>query len=468
MKKPTEQELWSEHFQSCKKSRMPADQVEVFCRAKYIPHPKQQLFHAAAREANNKSGAKYILFGGAKAGGKTTAAFYQLIEDCLRFPGLKCLFIRRVQKSAHESFIDLVSHTTKYIQHDVRNNQIIFPNGSYILYGGCRTSNELLNYQGIEYDAFGIEELTQFEYEPFKILEGSLRTGRTDNWRPRMYLTTNPGEIGHEWVKKMFVDPYRNDDQTDTLFIPSLAADNPHINKDYHDYLDSLTGNQRLMWRDGVWDLQAGRAFPTFGDNNIIDQYIPSDNAILYRGIDYGVTDPYCCLWIAYDPIMGRVTVYREDYGSGYPAGSQTDRILALTPKGERIAITYADPAMWGKQSTDSTITTVASIYADHGLTITKGDNTHVNGKRKIDNLLQTKPDGLPGLLVTQDCKNFINQMFNLIYSDKNPEDIKAGQEEHAYDAFRYSISSVRDVIIRDRKAEQIKRRPALMQLFPN
>jgi len=461
--------LWEQHFESCKRNGMVYDQVETFCKMKYIPHAKQQMFHAAARAADNEGSAKYILFGGAKAGGKTTAAFCQLIEDCQRFPGLKCLFIRRVQKSAHESFLDLVAHTTKYIPHSIKNNQLIFPNGSFILYGGCRSSAELLNYQGLEYDVFGIEELTQFEYEPFKILEGSLRTGRTDGWRPRMYLTTNPGEIGHAWVKKMFIDPYRAKDQCETLFIPSLAADNPHINADYHKYLDSLTGNQRLMWRDGVWDLQAGRAFPTFGESHIIDKYEPNENDILYRGIDYGITDPYCCIWIAYNPIMGRVTIYREDYGSGYPAGTQADRILSLTPAGERIAITYADPAMWGKTSTEETITSVATIYQDRGLIITKGDNSHVNGKRKVDNLLNIKPDGLPGLLIVKDCEHIIDQLFNLTYDDKRPDDIRPGQIEHAYDAFRYSISSVRDVIIRDRQAERIKRSTnPLLMYFPN
>jgi phage terminase large subunit len=462
--------LWEKHFESCKRNGMVYDQVETFCKMKYIPHNKQQQFHAAARAADSEGSAKYILFGGAKAGGKTTAAFCQLIEDCQRFPGLKCLFIRRVQKSAHESFLDLVAHTTKYIPHSIKNNQLIFPNGSFILYGGCRSSAELLNYQGLEYDAFGIEELTQFEYEPFKILEGSLRTGRTDGWRPRMYLTTNPGEIGHDWVKKMFVDPYRNNTQTDTIFIPALGIDNPHINKEYHDYLDSLTGNQRLMWRDGIWDLHAGRAFPTFGEGNTINDYVPQDGDILYRGVDYGITDPYCCLWIAYQPTFGRVIVYREDYGSGYPAGAQADRIMSMTSSGERIAITYSDPAMFGKTSTADTITSVASIYQDRGLILTRGDNDHVNGKRKVDNLLAIKPDGKPGLLVTQNCTNFIRQMINLITDEKRPDDIRAGQEEHAYDAFRYSISSVRDVIIRDRQAQRMKRQEVspLLMYFPN
>jgi len=224
------------------------------------------------------------------------------------------------------------------------------------------------------------------------------------------------------------------------------------------------------MWRDGIWDLHAGRAFPTFGEANIINDYVPQDGDILYRGIDYGITDPYCCLWIAYQPTFGRVIVYREDYGSGYPAGTQADRIMSMTSSGERIAITYSDPAMFGKTSTADTITSVASIYQDRGLILTRGDNDHVNGKRKVDNLLAIKPDGKPGLLVTQSCTNFTRQMINLITDEKRPDDIRAGQEEHAYDAFRYAISSVRDVIIRDRQAQRMKRQEVspLLMYFPN
>ena len=80
--------LWEQHFESCKRNGMVYDQVETFCKMKYIPHAKQQMFHAAARAADSEGSAKYILFGGAKAGGKTTAAFYQMIEDCMRFPDL--------------------------------------------------------------------------------------------------------------------------------------------------------------------------------------------------------------------------------------------------------------------------------------------------------------------------------------------------------------------------------------------
>jgi len=60
--------------------------------------------------------------------------------------------------------------------------------------------------------------------------------------------------------------------------------------------------------------------------------------------------------------------------------------------------------------------------------------------------------------------------MINLITDEKRPDDIRAGQEEHAYDAFRYAISSVRDVIIRDRQAQRMKRQEVspLLMYFPN
>jgi phage terminase large subunit len=463
------------YIEDCHRAGMPRDQVELLYRSQYVAHPKQMMFHAAARQADEPDKPSLILFGGGRGGGKSYAAVAQAaLDDCQRYSNLKVLFLRKLQRTARESFNDLVRKITSNIKCTLRSEKLSFPNGSFIVFDGLRTPRDIDKFVGVEYDLIIIEELTQLTEKDFNQLRGSLRTSRSDDWRPRMYLTTNPGNIGHEFVKKMFIEPYRNNAETTTKFIPSLAKDNPFLNPDYMLYLDSLEGDLRAMWRDGIWDLFEGIAFPTFDAEHIITyeeylNWISTGSWIYYCGIDYGVTSPYCCLWQAFNPTMGRSIFYREDYQASCVISEQVARILSLTPYDENISVYYADPAMWGRQSTDTMITTVADIYRDNGLVLTKGDNQRINGKRKIDNMLCMAPDGAPKLLIVDKCTNLIRQMQSLQRDPKNPEDVMKCSDDHAYDAMRMALSSTRDVIIRDNNADKIKRyQSALLSYFPN
>jgi phage terminase large subunit len=78
-----------------------------------------------------------------------------------------------------------------------------FVNGSIIKFGHYGDSDDA-EYQGQEWDWIFMDEATQFTEHQFRVLGACVR-GSTKLPR-RMYLTCNPGGIGHEWVKRLFVD----------------------------------------------------------------------------------------------------------------------------------------------------------------------------------------------------------------------------------------------------------------------
>jgi PBSX family phage terminase large subunit len=248
----------------CKKSGMKLDQIDRFVNAGYFPHSRQQLFHAACRDADTGF-VKEILVGGGRGGGKSHACVAQAgIDDCQRYSNLKVLFLRKVQKAAKESFNDLTRRVLKDIPKEVRQLEVRFPNGSFIIFGGFRNSGDIEKYVGIEYDLIIIEELTLLTLDVYQKLLGSLRTSRQDGYVPRLYASTNPGSIGHSWVKQRFVVPHRlgiegkydNGELVKTRFISSLAQDNPFLDQGYKkDILEKLTGNLRKMWLEGSWEL---------------------------------------------------------------------------------------------------------------------------------------------------------------------------------------------------------------------
>ena len=438
------------YTQTAHEAGMPRDQLENFTRAGYLALPKACLFHAYARQADHDDGPTMIGLGGSRGPGKSHQSLAQVgLDDCQRFPGLKALFLRKVAKSAAESFEDLIVKVFSGIEHNhvPTRNRVDFPNGSTILLGGFNNESDIDKYLGIEYDVIVIEECTQLSEKKYLMIQGSLRSTKP-GWRERMYLTTNPGSIGHSWFKKDFVLPARQQKKGRTRFIPSNYKDNPFLSKSYVEYLEALPGPLGRAWRDGDWDVFEGMAFPQWNyERHTCKPFTIPDIWPKWRAVDWGYAAPFCCLWFAQNPDNQRVFVYRELYGTQMTDIQQARTILTMTPPNEIITTTYMDPAMWSKnRQREHEVYSTADTYRNEGVYATRADNDRLSGKRKMDRKLADLPDGEPGLIYFRSCTNAIRTIPELIYDEKRPEDVDTTLEDHAYDTSRYGLTNVRDV----------------------
>ncbi|MBN1815376.1 MAG: phage terminase large subunit [Anaerolineae bacterium] len=273
----------------------PRDQVRNFLAGGYVPQARQCDFHALARAADEPDGPTQIGFGGARGPGKSHASICQVaLDDCQRRPGLKWLFLRYIGSSAKESFEDLLTKALPFFQsyYVPSRSRIDLPNGSQVLFGGFRTENDINKYVGIEYDGIVVEELNLLSEDKYDRVRGSMRTSKTD-WRPRVYATFNPGGIGHAWVKRRFVDPWRNGGEGDTRFVFSTVDDNAFVNPEYTAYLDGLTGWLRRAWRHGDWDIAAGQFFTNWRrETHVIAPIALSPGWRYWCALDYGFVHP--------------------------------------------------------------------------------------------------------------------------------------------------------------------------------
>src|SRR6478609_4415607 len=96
------------YIQTARESGCTPDQLERFVNAGVVLQPKQLAASVAARLCDQADGPTSIGFGGARGGGKSHWLVAQMGgDDCQRFPGLKCLLLRKVGKSNLENFEDL-------------------------------------------------------------------------------------------------------------------------------------------------------------------------------------------------------------------------------------------------------------------------------------------------------------------------------------------------------------------------
>ncbi|MFR0912623.1 MAG: hypothetical protein ACLSF6_07750 [Evtepia gabavorous] len=157
----------------------------------------------------------------------------------------------------------------------------------------------------------------------------------------RVYLTCNPGGVGHAWVKRLFLDrQFRaGEDPADYCFIPATVDDNRDLmeaNPDYVKQLELLPEDKRRAHRYGDWDALAGAYFSEFDrEVHVCAPFLLPPGWARYRAFDYGL-DMLACLWVAVEP-GGRCYVYREWFEKDLVVSQAARRMLDLTAPGRAL-----------------------------------------------------------------------------------------------------------------------------------
>ena len=397
------------------------------------------------------SRARHTAYGGARGGGKSWAMRRKFILLALRYHGLNLLLLRRTLPELRENhLIPMQRELYGFAVYNSAERVFRFPNGSRIKLGYCDTMQDVYQYQGQEYAVIGLEEATHFTEEQMRFLTTCNRTTRKD-FSPRMYYTCNPGNVGHAWVKRLFIDRLyaENENPNDYLFIPARIYDNKVLldaDPNYIRQLEALPEELRRAHLDGDWDVHAGQYFREFSrDRHVIEPFEIPSWWRRFRSMDWGYNDPCCVLWHAVDG-ESRVYTYRELYVRETRAGEVASMVLELS-RGESISYTVASPDMWQKRGAVLSGAggfegeTLAELFTSSGLSLTPADNSRVPGWNRVRDFLAVAPDGRPNWLCFSDCRNLIRQLPALQFDQHNREDAADG-DDHAPEALRYALMS--------------------------
>lgn len=400
------------------------------------PNEKQKLFFLA-RE-------RFIAYGGARGGGKSWAVRMKAIAGAVRYPGIRILICRHTYPELESTVVEpmlatLGGHKPEIARYKAENRTLSFVNGSKIRFGHF-SGVSAGEYQGQEYDWVFLDEATQFTEWEFRVLSATLR-GVTDIPR-RMYLTCNPGGVGHGWVKRLFVDrEFRPEEKPEEYrFIPATVEDNRVLMKrspGYLQMLELLPEDLRRGHRYGDWNVFSGQFFPEFQvKKHVYSGDKPEKDWRLFRGMDYGL-DMLACIWVGVDR-EGRSHVYREVQEPGLIVSQAAELIKAMTPKDEEILATAAPPDLWSTQKDSGR--TMAELFAENGVPLIKVAAARTVGWMAVKERLKERKEGMPGLVVAEQCRGLIQNLQALRRSESNPSDADVNPHgiTHICDALRY------------------------------
>ena len=392
---------------------------------------KQKLFF--------KARSRFIAYGGARGGGKSWAIDRKAPLLALTYSGIKILLLRRTYRDLERNHVralqPMLAGIAKYNRQD---KCFYFPNGSILELGYCASESDVLQYQGQEYDVIFMDEATQFTEYQYQTLTACLR-GAND-FPKRMYLTCNPGGVGHEWVKRLFISKRYNESENpdDYEFISATIYDNKALmehDPGYLSMLNNLSEGLRQAWRDGNWDMLAGQYFSEFSRSiHVVEPFGIPKNWKRYRTIDYGL-DCLACLWIAIDE-GGNYYIYRE-YAEADKVISAGAADILKESEGEEILYTVAPDDLWARSQESAK--SKAELFRESGLTLLKGNRNREAGWLAVKELLTVKNDDAR-LKIFSSCQELIECLPALQRDGKKPTDCMTEPHNitHLPDALRY------------------------------
>lgn len=448
-----------------------------------IPSPseKQQVFLLDRH--------KYICYGGARGGGKSWGVRTKAVLLCARYPGITVLIIRATYPELQENHIRPLTTMLKcyapkserIAKYNDNKKEISFPNDSRIIFRYCANDKDVLKFQGLECDVLFVDEATHQTEDRITKLNACIRG--VNNFPKRAYYTCNPGGVGHEWVKRLFIDRHYKDNERaeEYSFIQAGVRDNDALMRENPDYirnLEALPPKQRAAWLDGDWNIYEGAFFDDFrttpdvsaarkaGCELTADELIQQRRWVhvipafdinagasrgwnIIRSYDFGYGKPFSCAWWAvdYDGVLYRIL---ELYGCTETANEGVrwtpDQQFAEIAKVEREhpwlkgkhIEGVADPSIWDSSRGES----VAETAMQHRVYFTPGDNERIAGWMQCHYRLQFDSEGYPKMYVFDNCTAFIRTVPLMMHSTVRVEDLDTTQEDHVCDEWRYTCMS--------------------------
>lgn len=415
---------------------------------------------------------KYLLYGGAMSGGKSYLLRWAALAYSIyiyRTTGLKNVPIGLFS----EDYPTLKDRQISRIQYEfppwlgvLRNSDI--DGLAFTLsdeYGGgkilLRNLDDPSKYMSTEFAGEFVEELTRNTEQTFMELRNRLRYPGIDE--VKFMGASNPGGVGHGWVKNLFINQNTPDPEQNRFFyVHANAYDNQYISKEYIKQLESLPPQLRKAYLEGSWDIFAGQYFPEWDyRRHVITPFVPQGKVIV-GGMDWGRAKPFSFHLATVEKVFFRddagdstsffrTKTFFETYGTE-KTPEEWSQVIKEQLKGKfnlklsDVSWVQADPTIFNKGNDNGVSIRDQFFNDDESWRCLKpAKNDRIPGWTIMKQWLSDAPDGKPYWQVTSNNLNLIRTLPELIH-DESPheEDVNSDGEDHAGDDQRYMLRGVK------------------------
>jgi hypothetical protein len=399
--------------------RKQAEKMTRWCPQ--IPTPKQAAFVAL--------GCLEALFGGSAGPGKSSGLLMAGLQY-VDVPNYAALILRKTYKDLAKpgAIMDRAGEWLRNTSARWNNEQHTwtFPSGARLAFGHLETEADKYEYQSAEFQFIGWDELTQFPESQYTYLLSRLRrlSGSTIPLRSRG--ATNPGGLGHGWVKARFVD----EKTRKGVFIQARLSDNPHVDQaEYLKALDQLDEMTKRQLRDGEWVQDTGGLIYRYSaERNGIGELplLPDGSTWSYIwGVDFGSSEktPSTAIGVtAFTTALPNAYIVESSKHAGMTVSDVADRYRADVLRFKGFQCVLGDQGGLGGGY-------LSELQQRHNIPIVGVEKQNKLGFRKLFN------DDLGNgkiLVVERSCSGLIDEWNELSWNDKGT-DCRQGQADHCF-----------------------------------
>lgn len=355
------------------------------------------------------------MYGGAAGGGKSELLLMlPIARGWYENSTFKGIIFRRTFPELEESLIPrsrdiypLFGATYNDTKH-----RWTFPSGAWIQFSYMLRAEDARSHDTAEYNYIGFDELTAFEEFQYVFLTSRCRT--SDSSLPAIIRSaTNPGNVGHSWVRKRFVEPARNGytkiydrvAQSYRIFIPAKLTDNHFLMRadpNYINRLQLLPLAERKAKLEGDWWTFTGQVFNEWRHERFAGEPVNALHLIdpfplpafwpRIAAIDWGHSAMTWIGWAAVAP-NGQAFLYRQ-YGRKNQKIVDWSSDFVRLSQGEIIDSVVIDPSARRKEGDQRSILqqfveVLNPPGQDARYTISLADNDRVSGKMLMHEYLR-------------------------------------------------------------------------------
>jgi phage terminase large subunit len=397
------------------------DKFRHFERIGYKPHSGQELFHKSRARVK-------VLCAGTRFGKSLSAA--RDVEEIVLRKGSRGWVVAPTYVLGEKEFRYIWDDLVKGLRlpissshYDIRggNMDIKFSWGSEVVVKSCDNPVSLL---GEELDWMIISEGSRISKDVWE----RYLVGRLGSRKGLCIIPTTPAGYDDFLYPLFLKGQDRSQDEIESWQFPTSM--NPYFPKEEIERSKKLLSDEYFDEQySGKFVKYSGVIYKDFDLNvHIVDSVVIGKDWERYRAIDYGVSNPFVCLWFAISP-SGEVYVYDEHYEAGKPISYHAERIKDKTGN-VRIETTYIDPS--------------AGIKLDlmyEGIVVINADNDVRAGIHRVMEYLKVDIDGKSRLYICKNCHNTISEMSQYSFIG-NDTDKPIKKEDHCCDAIRYFLMS--------------------------
>lgn len=391
--------------------------------------PKQIKY---IKEAN----ARWNLAYGAVRSGKTFGSLYRFMIDCVACPDSKIYIVGHTFDTAYRNVVRLLIEDDRFIMFRpfcAWSGKKLYFRDKIITVLGAKDEGAIGNFQGDTHSLTYCDEITLYPESIIDMIDTRLSCEHS-----KAHATMNPQHPTHKikgWIDRA-IEGDKNYYQ-----LHFTLDDNPYVPLDYKMRIrNSLSGIFFKRNYLGLWCLAEGAIFDFFDKKIHVCRKPPAAAEYFIASIDYGASNPFCCLLIGistgrYSQTGKKLWVEKEYYWDP-----------SITHRGKtnsefcRDVVEFLEPYNVNQLYIDPSAAAFKIELRRAGLKPVDANNEVLDGI-----LMMTSEMQKGNLIVIDCCTNLIKEIESYVWDRKSSlkgDDEPVKKSDHAIDALRYAIAT--------------------------